>query len=252
MQNAASEPSKSFARAQPQVVEIEEKTAPPAFRGTGYEAAVRRCAGLIVDGRAKPTELHRVQEQFGLSRPRIRQAYYEAARHLRYDMGGLLERQEASIGWVVKHRDEASEKAGAREAQAAKWREDERRAHEDAQALEDAEARIAALDAAARMGATASKYGLEAEKWAAQALSHQKHLDDIQCLLGPKELSLTQNNISFDGVAMVERLGKMLAAKFAGRADLVREIEETVSALLLGDVGDSGDAAAITVAGETA
>jgi hypothetical protein len=227
----ATEPRKteeSPARAQPQVPETTRGIAIPPVHGTAYLSAVEHCAEAITRGVMRPAVLQGIAQKLGITRDRARQALYEAARHLRMDMGGMLERQEASIAWTLRQRDEAKAKAEAREKAAEDWRQKERRAHEDAQGITDPEARINALGEAARMGLVASKYGLEAEKWHASALAHQRHLDDIQCLLGPKELHL--HPPPGDGEAMLERLGAELARRFAGQADALRLIEAAMQA----------------------
>lgn len=216
----------SPARAQPQVVETKGGIVIPQVHGTAYLTAVEHCAEAITRGVMRPAVLQGISQRLGLTRDRVRQAFHEAARHLRLDMGGLLERQEASIAWVLRQRDEAQSKATAREKDAAEWRQREKRAHDVAEGISDEEARVAALGEAARMGLVASKYGLEAEKWAAQALAHQRHLDDIQCLIGPKELHLNQYNQQGGGDgATFARFAAALARRFRDRPDILAELE---------------------------
>lgn len=210
--------------------------------------AVAACAEAITRGLMRPAVLQGIAQKYGITRDRVRQAYHEAARHLRLDMGGLLERQEASIAWTLRRRDEAQAKADARERIAEEWRQRERKAHDDAQRLDDDQERITALGEAARMGLAASKYGLEAEKWHAQALSHQKHLDDVQCLLGPKEFNVTQNN--FNGSADVTRFAQALAARFADRPEILAALGEAAAAIERAQ--EPGDLAAIVTTGEAA
>lgn len=221
----------SPARAQPQVGESKGGIQIPQVHGTAYLTAVEHCAEAITRGVMRPVVLQGIGQRLGFSRDRMRQALYEAARHLRMDMGGLLERQETSIAWVLRQRNEAQAKAEAREKMAEEWRQKERRAHDDAQSITDAEARIAALGDAARMGLVASKYGLEAEKWAAQALAHQRHLDDIQCLIGPKELHVNQFNQGGSDSAMFARFAAALARRFRDRPDVLAELEAAAAEL---------------------
>lgn len=233
--------TESSTRAQPQVLETTGGTGIPRNGGTAYETAVAACAEAITRGLMRPAVLQGIGQKYGLTRDRARHAYHEAARHLRLDMGGLLERQETSIAWLIRRRDDAQGKADARERIAEEWRQKERKAHDDAQRISDDRERIAALGDAARMGLVASKYGLEAEKWHAQALNHQKHLDDVQCLLGPKELHLTQNN--FGGASDdVERFASALAARFADRPDVLAALEDAAADI---EREEPGDGAAI-------
>ena len=247
---APKRPQESPSRAQPQVVDSTSVPAiPPSGgtgAGTGYATAVQACAEAITRGVMRPAVLQGIGQKYGLTRDRVRHAYHEAARHLRLDMGGLLERQETTIAWVLRQRDEARAKMEAREKSAEDWRRKERDAHELAQGIADAEARIAALGEAARMGLVASKYGLEAEKWHASALAHQKHLDDIQCLTGPKELTLNQFNVS-GGVGVAE-FAAALAARFADRPDILAALDAAAADLQR----DPADAAAILTTGEAA
>lgn len=224
-------PGQSPARAQPQVVETKGGIVIPQVHGTAYLTAVEHCAEAITRGMMRPAVLQGIAQRLGLTRDRVRQAFYEAARHLRLDMGGLLERQEASIAWVLRQRNEAQAKAEAREKMADEWRQKERRAHDVAQGIGDEEARVSALGEAARMGLVASKYGLEAEKWAAQALSHQKHLDDIQCLIGPKEVNFNQFNQGGGDGATFARFAAALARRFRDRPDILAELEAAAAEL---------------------
>jgi hypothetical protein len=241
-----SPPPESSARALPQVPEKTGGTAAPVVHGTDYLQAVAHCMEAIVRGVMRPTVLQSIGAKFGLSRDRVRHAYHEAARHLRLDMGGMLERQESSIAWTLRQRDDATAKRDARERSAEDWRRKEREAHEAASRITDDEARISALDKAARMGLVASKYGLEAEKWHTSALNHQKHLDDVQCLLGPKEMHLTQINAG--GTADVERFAAALAKRFADRPDILAALSDAAADIEREDPGDG----AIVVHGEAA
>lgn len=234
-------------RAQPQVVDSTTIPAIPENRGTGtYSTAVAACAEAITRGVMRPAVLQGIGQKYGLTRDRVRQAYHEAARHLRLDMGGLLERQETSIAWVLRQRDEARTKAEARDKSAEDWRRKERESHEAAQRITDDEARIAALGEAARMGLVATKYGLEAEKWHASALAHQRHLDDVQCLVGPKEVTLQQFNMSAG--ASVAEFAAALARRFADRPEILAALDAAAGEL----ERDPGDAAAIVTTGEAA
>jgi hypothetical protein len=208
--------------------------------------AVSHCMEAIVRGVMRPTVLQGIGAKFGLTPARARHAFHEAARHLRLDMGGMLERQESSIAWTIRQREDARAKGDAREKVAEDWRRKEREAHEAASRIADDDARIAALDKAARMGLVASKYGLEAEKWHAQALNHQRHLDGIQCLLGPKELHLTQINTG--GSDDVERFARALAKRFADRPDVLAALEAAATDIEREEPGDG----AIVVHGEAA
>lgn len=240
----------SSTRAQPQVSETTGGTAIPQVHGTAYMTAVAACAEAITRGLMRPAVLQGIGRKYGLSRDRARHALYEAARHLRMDMGGLLERQESSIAWTLRRRDDAQTKAEARERIAEEWRQRERWAHDEAMRMDDAEARIAALGHAARLGLVASKYGLEAEKWHAQALAHQRHLDDVQCLLGPKEFNLTQINTG-GGAATgdVEQFAAALAARFAGRPEILAELAAAADDI---ERAQPGDSSAIVTTGEAA
>jgi hypothetical protein len=240
-------PPESSARALPQVPEKTGGTAAPVVHGTDYLQAVAHCMEAIVRGVMRPTVLQSIGGKFGLAPARVRHAYHEAARHLRLDMGGMLERQESSIAWTLRQREDARAKGDVREKCAEDWRRKEREAHEAASRIDDDEARIAALDKAARMGLVASKYGLEAEKWHAQALAHQRHLDGIQCLLGPKELHLTQINAG--GTADVERFAGALAKRFADRPDILAALSDAAADI---EREEPGDGAAIVVHGEAA
>jgi len=215
-------------RAQSQVADTKDGIVIPQVHGTAYLSAVEHCAEAITRGVMRPAVLQGIGQKLGLTRDRVRQAYYEAARHLRLDMGGLLERQESSIAWVLRQRDDAKSKADAREKAAEDWRRREREAHDAAVKIDDDASRIGALGDAARMGITASKYGMEAEKWNAQALALQRHMDDVQCILGPKELHL--HPPPGDGEAVLERLGVELARRFAEQPEALRLIEAAMQA----------------------
>ena len=226
----APNPGQSSTRALPQVVETQRGTTAPVVHGTDYMQAVALCTEAITRGAMRPAVLQGIGQKLGLSSARMRHAYHEAARHLRLDMGGMLERQEASIAWTLRQREDARTKGDAREKTAEEWRRKEREAHEAASRIVDDEARVRALGDAARMGLVASKYGLEAEKWHAQALAHQRHLDGIQCLLGPKELHLTQNNFG-DGGDALAKFGAELARRCEGRPDVLAVINAAVEAI---------------------
>lgn len=218
----------THARAQPQVVDSMSvpRSAENRGIGQGYAGAVAACAEAITRGVMRPAVLQGIAAKFGISQRLARQAHQEGARHLRMDMGGVLERQESSIAWGIRQRDDALQRAQAREKQAEEWRRKERESNEAAQKIVDPEARIAALDSAARMGLVASKYGLEAEKWAALALSHQKQLDDVQCLVRPKEINFNQfNQVNVIGAdAMAAFVGE-LAKRFANRPEILAELD---------------------------
>ena len=241
----APNPGQSSTRALPQVVETQRGTAAPVVHGTDYMQAVALCTEAITRGAMRPAVLQGIGQKLGLSSARMRHAYHEAARHLRLDMGGMLERQEASIAWTLRQREDARTKGDAREKTAEEWRRKEREAHEAASRIVDDEARVRALGDAARMGLVASKYGLEAEKWHAQALAHQRHLDGIQCLLGPKELHLTQNNFGDSGDALA-KFGAELARRCEGRPDVLAVINAAVEAI------EQGGGEVIEATGEAA
>lgn len=228
-------PAKSAARARPEPQENGRGTV-PEVHGTGYLTAVQECVQAISTASAKSSLIPQLVSRYGITRSRARQAYYEAARHLRLDMGGYLERLEVSIAWVTARRDDASARAAARDEQAAHWREEETYAVKEAENLEGME-RVGAMEAAAKFGLLAAKYGMEAEKWSAQALAHQRHLDDIQGLNMPKEIHATQVNVSDGGNAALERFGEALAERFKDRPDVLAALEEAALVIAAGAPG---------------
>jgi hypothetical protein len=163
-------------------------------------------------------------------------------------MGGYLEKLAASAMLVMAERDTAKAESKNAKVHAERWRRQEREAQEAADKLDDKE-RFAMLETAARFGMLATKYDLSAEKWSAQALSHQRHLDDVLCLRGPKEATQNVFNINANDMAKFEAFGRAMAARFASEPEVLRAIEEAAGAVML---AVSGDAAAITTTGEAA
>lgn len=191
-----------------------------------YARAVETVTGLIVQGLWKPTHVAALAEKLGLKQSSIRNAHGEAVRCLQMGMGDYLARQMASAGWIMKERDAAKDQAAKALGFAERWRRQEREAQERADRMTE-DARIDALKAAAHFGMLATKYDLSAEKWSGQALAHQRHLDDVLCLRGPKEVSITQNNLTaINADATFERFGARLAARFADHPEALRILEE--------------------------
>lgn len=215
---------------------------------TGYIQAIEENLGLITEGRWRAAHVKDIAEKCGLSVDRGRHAYHEATRHLQLNMGGYLQKQATSAAWTVRQRDEARARAESATAHAERWRRQEQEAQEAADKLAGKE-RMAALDTAARFGLLATKYDLSAEKWSAQALAHQRHLDDVLCLRSPKEVSATQINIGGDGLVLFERFGVLLAARFKGQPDVLAEL---AAAAAEAKRGWPGDEAAIDAIGEAA
>lgn len=198
--------------------------APKGPLPSGYLQAIDACLGLLMEGQWRTSHIRGIAEKFGLSVDRARHAYHEATRHVQLDMGGYLQKQATSAAWVTKQRNEARGRAESAHTYADRWRRQEREAQERADKLQGEE-RMAALSEAARFGMLATKYDLSAEKWSAQALAHQRHLDDVLCLRSPKELVQNNFNLGADGTALMERFGSALAARFQGRPDVLAEIE---------------------------
>jgi hypothetical protein len=214
-----------------------------------YASAVAEALELVSVGQWRAHHVPDLAQRFGLARNTVRTAYNEAIRHLQLDMGGYLAKQATSAAYVVRERDEAKAESRRAKEHAERWRKQEREAQEEADKLEGKE-RIAALETAARFGLLATKYDLSAEKWSAQALAHQRHLDDVLCLRMPKEVSATQINLGGDGSAKLEEFAGALAARLRGRPDLLAEIDAAAEAVERGQ--DPGDAAAIVTTAEAA
>lgn len=194
---------------------------------SAYGGAVARSLELIASAQWRPSHVVEIAERFGLARSTARSAHAEAVRHLQLDMGGYQERQGVSAAYVTRERDAAKEQSLVAQKHAERWRAQEREAQELADAKEGDE-RIAALDKAARFGLLATKYDLSAEKWSAQALAHQRHLDDILCLRSPKEA--TQNVFHLSGdPAMFERFASLLAARFSDRPDILAALDDAAA-----------------------
>jgi hypothetical protein len=212
---------------------------PPASR---YATAVAAAVELITDGRWRPAHVDALVQKYGLAKNSARSAHAEAVRHIQLNMGDYLARQGVSAAYVTHQRDEAKAQSRTAIRHAERWRGQEAEAQKAADKLEDRE-RFAMLDMAARFGMLATKYDLAAEKWSAQSLAHQRHLDDVLCLKTP---NLTQINIGESGPVLLEKFGAALAARFAGRPDVLRELEAAVAAI------EGGDAGAIETTGEAA
>lgn len=211
-----------------------------------YATAVAAAMELVTTGKWRPAHVEALSQRFGIARNSARAAHAEATRHLQMNMGDYAARQAVSAAYVTRQRDDAKAQSAMALRHADQWREREHEA-EGRAAKKDGDERFAALKEAAHFGLLATKYDLSAEKWSAQALAHQRHLDDILCLRSPREM--TQNNfaIGSDGLAMLERFGAALAARFADRPDVAREIDETASA-----VAGGSDSVAIDTTGEAA
>lgn len=218
---------------------------PQAALPTGYLQAVDACLGLLMEGQWRTSHVRGIAEKFGLSVDRARHAYHEATRHVQLDMGGYLQKQATSSAWVTKQRNEARSRAESADKHAERWRRQEREAQERADKLRDEE-RMAALNEAARFGLLATKYDLSAEKWSAQALAHQRHLDDVLCLRSPKELHMTQNNMLNGGGETLARFATALARRFRDRPEVLAALEEAAAEIeAVGDgvIETTGEAA---------
>lgn len=199
----------------------------------GYLQAIDACLELVTSRRWRPNHIRGIAERFGISVDRSRHAYHEAMRHLQLDMGGYVQKQATSAAWCMGQRDDARARADAATVNAERWRRQEREAQEAADKLQGKE-RFAQLETAARFGLLATKYDLSAEKWSAQALAHQRHLDDVLGLRAPKEAHFTQNNFGADSSALLERFADLLARRFADRPEIISAIEEASSAIEAG------------------
>ena len=218
---------------------------PPAGPpGGAYAAAVQTIIGLKVNGAWRATHVEAVGAKMGLARSSVRAAHAEAVRHLQMGMGDYLARQATSALWVTKERDAAKDQAEGAKKNAERWRRQEREAQDMADRLEGKE-RFAALDQAARFGMLATKYDLSAEKWSAQALAHQRELNDVLCLRGPK--ALTQINLGEgDGGDALAKFGAELARRCEGRPDVLAVINAAVEAI------EQGGGEVIEATGEAA
>jgi hypothetical protein len=66
----------------------------------------------------------------------------------------------------------------------------------------------------------------------AQALAHQRHLDDVLCLRSPREVNAVQNNFGTGDVgATFARFAAALARRFAGRPEVLAELEAAAAEL---------------------
>jgi hypothetical protein len=213
-----------------------------------YAKAVEAALSLISAGEWRPRHIEGLAGKFGLTKGSARNAYSEAVRHVHLDMGGYLEKLATNAMLVMADRDAAKAESKNAKIHAERWRRQEREAQEHAD-KKTGDERIATLKEAAHFGMLATKYDLSAEKWSAQALSHQRHLDDVLCLRGPKEATQNVFNISGNDMAKFEAFGRAMAARFALQPDILRAIEEAAGAVML---AVSGDAAAITTTGEAA
>lgn len=213
--------------------------------GGAYAAAVQTIIGLKVNGAWRATHVEAVGAKMGLARSSVRAAHAEAVRHLQMGMGDYLARQATSALWVTKERDAAKDQATAAQKNAERWRRQEREAQDMADRL-DGKERFAALDQAARFGMLATKYDLSAEKWSAQALAHQRELNDVLCLRGPK--ALTQINLGGDGDSgdALAKFGAELARRCEGRPDVLAVINAAVEAI------EQGGGEVIEATGEAA
>lgn len=209
---------------------------PPLSR---YATAVAACVELIMDSRWRAGHVDALAQKYGLAKSSARSAHAEAVRHIQLNMGDYVARQAVSASYVTQQRDDAKAQSRTAMRHAERWRGQETEAQAAADKLTGPE-RFAALDQAARFGMLATKYDLAAEKWSAQGLAHQRHLDDVLCLRTP---SLTQVNVGGggDGLALLEKFGGLLAERFRDRPDVLREIEAAVSAAS-GGGGDVIDA----------
>lgn len=193
-----------------------------------YATAVAACVELIMDSRWRAGHVDALAQKYGLAKSSARSAHAEAVRHIQLNMGDYVARQAVSASYVTQQRDDAKAQSRTAMRHAERWRGQETEAQAAADKLTGPE-RFAALDQAARFGMLATKYDLAAEKWSAQGLAHQRHLDDVLCLRTP---SLTQVNVGGggDGLALLEKFGGLLAERFRDRPDVLREIEAAVSA----------------------
>lgn len=206
--------------------------------GTGYLQAIDACLGLITERRWRPNHIRAIADRFGISVDRARHAFHEATRHLQLDMGGYVQKQATSATWIAGQRDEARARADSATANAERWRRQEREAQDAADKLPAGKERFAMLQTAAHFGLLATRYDLSAEKWGAQALAHQRHLDDVLGLRAPKEMHLTQNNtqnnIGGDSGDLIDQLASVLAQRFADRPAILAEIEEAAASIEAG------------------
>jgi len=219
---------------------------------SAYQGAVARSLSLITGSEWRPGHVAQIAIEFGLSRASVRAAHAEAARHLQLDMGGYLERQAVSAAYVTAKRDEASAQSALAKSHAERWRAQEREAQDRADTLQGADqidTRIETLKTAAHFGMLATKYDLSAEKWSAQALAHQRHLDDILCLKGPKEATQNVFNLGSDP-ALFEKFAALLAAKFRDRPDVLAELDAAAAEIERGS--EPGASQVIDAVGEAA
>lgn len=211
---------------------VEDPARGPKLVSSRYETAVGYCRELIIRDEMSPQAVREIAKRLGIHYESVRQAHYEAARGLRLDSGGILERQEASIAACERQRREALANVASSVKKRDEWRAREQRAVEDAEAAETPALRASLLRAAAEMGTACARYGMEAEKWQMSALAHQRHLDSVQCLVGPRELHVHGGG---DGApaALLESLGKALrtALTSAGRADAVVALDAALALL---------------------
>lgn len=217
-------PSLISARALPQ----EASSGPvPSVVMSPYTTAVKAAVALITDGKWRAGHVDALVEKYGIARNTARSAHAEAVRHLQMNMGDYGARQAVSAAYVVSQRDAAKAQSTNALRHADRWRAEENRAQEAAAKM-SGEERQEKLKEAAHYGLLATKYDLSAEKWSAQALAHQRHLDDVLCLRSPK------NNFgagASDGGAMVARLAAALARRFRDRPDVLADLEAAAAEL---------------------
>ena len=211
---------------------VDDPARGPKLVSSRYETAVGYCRELIIRDEMSPQAVREIAKRLGMHYESVRQAHYEAARGLRLDSGGILERQEASIAACERQRRDALAHKESSVRKRDEWRARELRACEEAEAAETPALRATLLRAAAEMGTACARYGMEAEKWQMSALAHQRHLDSVQCLVGPRELHVHGGG---DGAppALLESLGKALrtALTSAGRADAVVALDAALALL---------------------
>lgn len=208
----------------------------PKLVASAYETAVGYCRELIVRDEMSPQALREVAKRLGLEQVKVRVAHHEAARALRYDSGGILERQEASIASCKRQRRVALDRMAAAVRKSDEWREKEASVLADAARATTPTAKADLLVRAAKLGEAASRAGLEAEKWQMSALMHQRHLDSVQCLVGPRELHLHGGADGLDGPGL-EQLGAALRGALVrlGRADVAGVLGEALALVASGE-----------------
>lgn len=214
----------------------------PPIVGGAYVKAVAVALASITQGVWRASSADSLAKQHGITKVTARNAYAEAVRHLQLNMGDYTARQATSAAYVTQQRDNAKAQSVTALRHAETWRDRENTAQNEA-ARTTGERRQAALRDAAHFGLLATKYDLSAEKWSAQALAHQRHLDDVLCLRSPgiraTQINLAPSQNSGEDLAA---FAGALARKFADRPDILAALDAAAAELESGaetfDVAD--------------